>query len=53
MGCVEGWREAIILAWKAVKKANTGLSSGSVVKNLLANAGDTVSIPDLGRLHML
>ena len=53
VGCTEGWREAIEPAWKADKKANTGLSCGSVVKNLLANAGDTVSIPDLGRLHML
>ena len=26
---------------------------GSVVKNLPANAGDTASIPDLGRSHML
>ena len=51
MGCVEGWREAIVLPWKAVKKANTELPSGSVVKNLLANAEDTVSIPDLGRLR--
>ena len=25
---------------------------GPVVKNLLANAGDTGSIPGLGRLHM-
>ena len=30
-----------------------GLPSGSVVKNSSANAGDTVSIPDLGRSHML
>ena len=27
-------------------------SGGSVVKNLLANAGDVSSIPDLGRSHM-
>ena len=26
---------------------------GAVVKNLPANAGDTGSIPDLGRSHML
>ena len=30
-------------------KAKTGLSSGSVVKNLLADAGDTGLIPASGR----
>ena len=30
-----------------------GAPDGSVVKNLLANAGDTGSIPDLRRSHML
>ena len=29
-----------------------GLPSGSVVKTLPANAGDTGSIPDPGRSHM-
>ena len=29
-----------------------GFPSGSVVKNLLVNAGDTGSIPGLGRSHM-
>ena len=28
-----------------------GFPGDSVVKNLLANAGDTGSIPDLGRSH--
>ena len=35
-----------------IKKQFTGLPSGSVVKNLLANAGDTGSILELGRSHM-
>ena len=30
-----------------------GFPGGSVVKNLPASAGDTGSIPDLGRSHML
>ena len=30
-----------------------GFPDGSVVKNLCASAGDTGSIPDLGRFHML
>ena len=30
-----------------------GFPGGSVVKNPLANAGDTGSIPDLGRSHKL
>ena len=29
-----------------------GFPGGSMVKNLLANAGDTRWIPDLGRFHM-
>ena len=29
-----------------------GFPGGSVVKNLPANAGNTGSIPDLGRSHM-
>ena len=32
--------------------AKEGLPDVSVVKNLPANAGDTGSTPDLGRLHM-
>ena len=34
-----------------MKKA--GFSGGSVVKNPPANVGDTGSIPDLGRSHIL
>jgi len=30
-----------------------GFPDGSVVKNPPANAGDTGSIPDLGRFHIL
>ena len=44
------------LANKSVKIATVnyteGFSGGSVVKNPPANAGDTGSIPDLGRSHM-
>ena len=35
-----------------LKKKSWGFPGGSVVKNLLANTGDTGSIPGLGRLHM-
>ena len=31
---------------------NEGFFGGSVVKNQPANAGDTGSVPDLGRFHM-
>ena len=34
------------------KSINSGFPSGSVLKNLPANAGDTDSIPGLGRSHM-
>ena len=35
------------------KKRKKGFPGGPVVKNLPANAGDTGSIPGLGRFHML
>ena len=35
-----------------LRKDTGGFPSGSVVKNLLANAGDMGSIPDTGRSHM-
>ena len=38
---------------KAFKKRSRGLPGGSLVKNPPANAGDTGSIPDLGRSHMM
>ena len=38
---------------RLMAKIDKGFPSGSVVKNLPANAGDTGSIPDLGRSHML
>ena len=34
------------------KKKSYDFPGGSVVKNLLANAGDTNLIPDPGRSHM-
>ena len=37
---------------KTVKKLAEGFPGTSVVKNLAANAGDTRSIPDLGRSHV-
>ena len=36
-----------------LKVRNQDFPGGPVVKNLLANAGDTGSIPGLGRFHML
>ena len=39
-------------AWVRVKRTQKGFPGGSVVKNLPANAGDTGSIPDLGRSHV-
>ena len=38
---------------KAFKKRSRGLPGGSLVNNPPAKAGDTGSIPDLGRSHML
>ena len=38
---------------KAFKKRSGGFPGGSLVKNLPANAGDTGSIPGLGRSHIL
>ena len=35
-----------------IKDQVTGFPAGSVVKNQFANAGDTGSIPSLGRSHM-
>ena len=37
----------------SLKRLVLGFPGGSVVKNPPANAGDTGSIPDLGRSHML
>ena len=36
----------------AIKSPNEGSPGGSVIKNLLASAEDTGSIPGLGRSHM-
>ena len=36
----------------AARMQDPGFSGGSVVKNLLANVGDTGSIPGPGRSHM-
>ena len=38
--------------WIAEADCGMGFASDSVVKNLPANAGDTGSVPDLGRLDM-
>ena len=46
-GCPQGTGERTHL-----KTALGGFPGGSVVRNLPANAGDTSSIPDLGRPHM-
>ena len=35
-----------------LKKGSLGSPGGPVVKNPLANAGDTNSVPDAGRSHM-
>ena len=37
----------------SLKTEYVGFPDGSVVKNPPVNAGDTSSIPDLGRSHML
>ena len=54
---------ACVLAWLTMQTFNKrwnnkemvflGFPAGSVVKNLPAKAGDTASIPDLGRSQML
>ena len=40
-------------ATTVIKLKYRGFPGGSVVKNLLANAGDMGLTPDLGRFHML
>ena len=42
----------MIFQLKFIAKANTGFPSGSVLKNLPANAGYTGSIPDPRRSHL-
>ena len=44
--------DTIRLSFPELKLWILGFPSGSVVKNLPANAGDMNSIPDLGRFHM-
>ena len=41
------------LSYILKKIDKVGFPRGSVLENLLANVGDTGSIPDLGRPHML
>ena len=43
----------LVIKEKKKKKRKKGIPGGPVVKNLPANAGDTGSIPGLGRFHML
>ena len=45
--------EVIYALWFLLKNKIQDFSSGPVVKNLPANAGDTDWIPDPGRFHML
>ena len=45
-------RRTFLVILHFVKHEFRGFPSGSVVKNLPANAGDTGSIPGLGRSHM-
>ena len=44
---VQGWKAQ---GW--LEELKEGFPGGSVVQNLPANTGDSVSIPDLGRSHM-
>ena len=49
----EGSNVPMLFMHSFSKNLNAGASLGSsVVRNLPANAGDTGSIPDLGRSHM-
>ena len=41
------------MPWGGLSEAPLGFPGGSVMKNLPAIAGDTGSIPDPGRSHML
>ena len=51
MDSIPGWGTKISHG-VAKKRKQWGFPGGSLVKNLLANAGDTGSILGLGRSHM-
>ena len=42
-----------LLRMAVIKSSTNGFPGDSLVKNMPANAGDTGSIPDHGRFHML
>ena len=49
------WRPLVAQAWSneiCKQMKDEGFPGGSVIKNLLANAGNRGRIPDLGRSHM-
>ena len=50
---MRGWKKVFHGHGKQKKAGMWGLPGGSVVKNLPANAGDTGSVPDPGRSHIL
>ena len=43
---------ALPTSFSSLRMCSWGFPGGTVVKNLLANSGDTGSIPELGRSHM-
>ena len=52
-GCMAEINTTLLSNYLPMKNKVKGFPGGSVVQNLSAKAGDTGSIPDLGRPHML
>ena len=52
-GCKSVVRSLNVTELNTFKRHFGGFPGGSVIKNLPASAGDTGSIPGLGRSHML
>ena len=52
-GCMAEINTTLLSNYLPMKNKVKGFPGVSVVKNLSAKAGDTGSIPDLGRPHML
>ena len=50
---VNGQYNPVIRANQSLKKQVEGFPGSTVIKNLPVNEGDTGSIPDPGRTHML
>ena len=48
----QSWRKIYMRENSVSTPLNWGFPSGTVVKNMPANAGDTGSSPGLGRSHM-